>query len=462
MKFKKMNCLPLLLLLGCEDPKSPLSFWLTDPVQNILFVEQEKPLFSEQTEALPTIQINDAITYQEMDGFGFTLSQGSAVHLLGMSQEARESILEELFGRKGNNIGISYIRLSIAASDLNEYPFSYHDLAEGESDPELNRFDLGPDREDVLPILRQIMAINPDIKLMGSPWSPPAWMKDNKDTRGGKLLPENQDAYALYFVKYIQQMAEEGFVIDAITVQNEPLHPGNNPSLLMEAEEQRDFIKNHLGPTFEKSGIKTKIVVYDHNADRPDYPITILDDPEAKKYVDGSAFHLYGGSIDALSEVHKAHPDKNIYFTEQWIGSPGNLPEDLVWHTKNLIIGAPRNWARTVLEWNLTSAPDLKPFTDRGGCSLCLGAITVDGDSVTRNPAYYIIAHASKFVLPGALRIDSSEAEGLENVAFKNTDGSIVLIVLNTTKSEIAFQIQQGLKTSKINLGSGAVGTFYW
>lgn len=457
-----MNCLPLLLLLGCEDPKSPLSFWLTDPAQNILFVEQEKPLFSEQTEALPTIQINDAITYQEMDGFGFTLSQGSAVHLLGMSQEARESILEELFGRKGNNIGISYIRLSIAASDLNEYPFSYHDLAEGESDPELNRFDLGPDREDVLPILRQIMAINPDIKLMGSPWSPPAWMKDNKDTRGGKLLPENQNAYALYFVKYIQQMAEEGFFIDAITVQNEPLHPGNNPSLLMEAEEQRDFIKNHLGPTFEKSGIKTKIVVYDHNADRPDYPITILDDPEAKKYVDGSAFHLYGGSIEALSEVHKAHPDKNIYFTEQWIGSPGNLPEDLVWHTKNLIIGAPKNWARTVLEWNLTSAPDLKPFTDRGGCSLCLGAITVDGDSVTRNPAYYIIAHASKFVLPGALRIDSSEAEGLENVAFKNTDGSTVLIVLNTTKSEIAFQIQQGLKTSKINLGSGAVGTFYW
>ena len=257
-------------------------------------------------------------------------------------------------------------------------------------------------------------------------------------------------------------MAEEGFVIDAITVQNEPLHPGNNPSLLMEAEEQKDFIKYHLGPAFEKNGIKTKIIVYDHNADRPDYPITILDDPEAKKYVDGSAFHLYGGSIEALSEVHKAHPDKNIYFTEQWIGSPGNLPEDLVWHTKNLIIGAPKNWARTVLEWNLTSAPDLKPFTDRGGCSLCLGAITVDGDSVTRNPAYYIIAHASKFVLPGALRIDSSEAEGLENVAFKNTDGSIVLIVLNTTKSEIAFQIQQGLKTSKINLGSGAVGTFYW
>ncbi|ERM81545.1 hypothetical protein P872_09675 [Rhodonellum psychrophilum GCM71 = DSM 17998] len=462
MKLKKLNYLPLLLLLGCEDPKSPLSFWLTDPAQNILFVEQDDPSFSEQIEALPTIQINEDIGYQEMDGFGFTLSQGSALHLLGMSKEARKAILEELFGRDGKNIGISYLRLSIAASDLNEYPFSYHDLAEGETDPEMSRFDLGPDREDVLPILKQIMSINPDIKLMGSPWSPPAWMKDNKDTRGGKLLPENYDAYALYFVKYIQQMAEEGFVIDAITVQNEPLHPGNNPSLLMEAEEQREFIKSHLGPAFEKNGINTKIIVYDHNADRPDYPITILDDPEAKKYVDGSAFHLYGGSIEALSEVHKAHPDKNIYFTEQWIGSPGNLPEDLVWHTKNLIIGAPRNWARTVLEWNLTSAPDLKPFTDRGGCSLCLGAITIDDDSVIRNPAYYIIAHASKFVLPGSLRIDSNEPEGLANVAFRNTDGTLVLIVLNTSKSAMDFQIQEGEKISKINLGAGAVGTFYW
>ena len=302
---------PLLaaLLCSCSQAGFESRIWLTDPGNEILFQEQEKIHFSNAAFSGPIIEINPEIQYQEMDGFGFTLTQGSAKHLLGMNDESRKQLLLELFGDGEKSIRINYLRLSIAASDLNETVFSYHDLEEGEEDPELNKFDLGPDREDVIPVLKEIMAINPDIKLMGSPWSPPAWMKDNKDTRGGKLLPENYDAYALYFVKYIQQMAEEGFVIDAVTVQNEPLHPGNNPSLLMLAEEQRDFIKSHLGPKFEQFGIKTKIIIYDHNADRPDYPISILNDPEARKFVDGSAFHLYGGNIEELSEVHIAQPD---------------------------------------------------------------------------------------------------------------------------------------------------------
>ncbi len=451
-----------IILTGCKEPKEPAAAWLTDLGQNILFEQQKDIEITDEGEDLPTIEVFEEMTYQEIDGFGFTLSQGSAKHLLGMSENARQDLLVELFDRDDKNIGISYLRLSIAASDLNDSTFSYHDLEEGESDPELEKFDLGPDREDVIPVLKQILEINPDIMLMGSPWSPPAWMKDNKDTRGGILLPENYDAYALYFVKYIQQMADEGITIDAITVQNEPLHPGNNPSLLMVAEEQRDFIKNHLGPAFEEHGIKTKIVVYDHNADRPDYPITILDDPEANQYVDGSAFHLYGGEIEALSEVHKAHPDKHIYFTEQWIGAPGDLPGDLVWHTKNLIIGATRNWARTVLEWNLTSAPDLRPFTDRGGCSRCLGAVTIDGDSVTRNPAYYIIAHASKFVSPGSIRVDSGIVKELPNVVFRNPEGKLVIIVLNETKAEKAFQIKRGEDYLSTILGPGSVATLIW
>lgn len=459
MKIPYLISIGILMLAGCGESRTPASAWLTDPSQNILFEEQPGVEISSEADDVPVIEVFEDMTYQEIDGFGFTLTQGSAKHLLEMSEEARQSILEELFDIKGKGIGISYLRLSIAASDLNEYPFSYHDLEEGESDPELTKFDLGPDREDVIPVLKQILSINPEIMLMGSPWSPPAWMKNNKDTRGGSLLAENYDAYALYFVKYIQQMAEEEITIDAVTVQNEPLHPGNNPSLLMLAEEQRDFIKNHLGPAFKEHGIQTKIVVYDHNADRPDYPITILDDPEANPYVHGSAFHLYGGQIEALSEVHKAHPDKHIYFTEQWIGSPGNLPEDLVWHTKNLTIGATRNWARTVLEWNLTSAPDLKPFTDRGGCSLCLGAITLEGDSVTRNPAYYIIAHASKFVLHGSIRIDSSIVKDLPNVAFKNPEGNVVMIVLNESETVKTFQIKRGLDYLTPTLGAGAVMT---
>ena len=454
--------LPLLacLLFACSQAGFDSQVWLTDPAMKILFQEQEKIPFSSGNFSGPVIDINPDMRYQEMDGFGFTLTQGTAKHLLGMSESSRKELLQELFGDDENSIRINYLRLSIAASDLNETVFSYHDLEEGEEDPELEKFDLGPDREDVIPVLKEIMAINPDIKLMGSPWSPPAWMKDNKDTRGGKLLPENYDAYALYFVKYIRQMAEEGFVIDAVTVQNEPLHPGNNPSLLMLAEEQRDFIKYHLGPKFEEFDIKTKIIIYDHNADRPDYPISILDDPEAKKYIDGSAFHLYGGKIEALSEVHRVHPDKNLYFTEQWIGSPGDLAGDLVWHTKNLIIGASRNWAKTVLEWNLSSAPDLRPFTDRGGCSLCLGAVTIKISQVFRNPAYYIIAHASKFVDAGSLRIESNEPEGLANVAFQRPDGKIILIVLNESKDTKEFAVKIGDKLGVYTLNQGAVATF--
>jgi glucosylceramidase len=449
----------LLILIGCNQPKTVAEFRLTDPKNGILFEKQPGLVFSKANLEAADIVIDESVTYQEMDGFGFTLSQGSAIHLLGMKSNSRAEILNELFGNEENSIGVSYLRLSVAASDLNEYPFSYHDVEDPEKDSLLLNFDLGPDRNDVIPVLKEIMTINPNIKLMASPWSPPSWMKDNKDTRGGKLLPEYYDRYALYLVKYIQQMAEEGFTIDALTIQNEPLHPGNNPSLLMLAEEQRDFIKFHLGPKFEVNGIKTKIIIYDHNADRPDYPISILDDPEAKKFIDGSAFHLYGGNIEALSEVHKAHPDKNLYFTEQWVGAPGNLPGDLAWHTKNLTIGAPRNWAKTVLEWNLSSVPDLKPHTDRGGCDQCLGAVTINTDSVFRNPAYYVIAHVSKYVLPGSIRIDSNEPEGLPNVAFKRPDGKIVLLLLNESKDVRTFSIKNNEWSGTMTLEVGAVAT---
>lgn len=398
-----------------------------------------------------------------MEGFGFTLSQGSAKHLLAMSDSSRARLLQELFGKGEKDIRISYLRLSVAASDLNEFPFSYNDLEDSlATDPALENFSLSYDTLDVIPVLNQILDINPDIKLMASPWSPPKWMKDNKDTRGGSLLKEFEGVYACYLVNYIKAMQQKGFTIDALTIQNEPLHPGNNPSLLMLPDQQARFIGVHLGPAFAENEIKTKIVVYDHNADRPDYPIAVLSDTLANPFIDGSAFHLYGGEISALSQVHQAFPDKNIYFTEQWIGAPGSLEGDMPWHIKNLIIGASRNWAKTVLEWNLTSNPKLTPFTDRGGCDRCLGAVTVDGDSVTRNPAYYIIAHASKFVEPGSVRIDSNEFEGLPNVAFIRPDGKKVLIVLNESQKPISFQIVDKEKVFFAELNPGATGTWMW
>lgn len=396
-----------------------------------------------------------------MDGFGFTLTGGSAQLLHLMSTDKRAALLEELFGTKENGIGISYLRISIGASDLSDRVFSYCDLPEGQTDVELETFSIEPERKDLVPILKAILKINPEIKIMGSPWSPPVWMKTNGKSIGGSLKPVFYGAYARYFVKYIQAMQQEGIPIDAITVQNEPLHPGNNPSLLMQPQEQAEFIKKHLGPAFEKNDIPTKILIYDHNADRPDYPIAILNDPEARKYVDGSAFHLYGGTVEAIGEVHDAHPDKHVYFTEQWIGAPGNMAEDLKWHVKNLIIGATRNWCKTVLEWNLAADPRQKPHTE-GGCTACLGALTIDGDAVTRNTAYYIVAHASRFVRPGATRIFSNTTVSLPNVAFRNVDGSTVLVVLNEGENTATFRVKMGMETLVYTLAGGVVATYVW
>ncbi|WP_255456784.1 glycoside hydrolase family 30 beta sandwich domain-containing protein [Pedobacter sp. HDW13] len=322
---------------------------------------------------------------------------------------------------------------------------------------------MGPDKADVIPVMKEILSINPKIKIMGSPWSPPLWMKTTYDARGGMLKPEYYGTYAKYFVRYVQEMQKAGIPIDAITVQNEPLHPGNNPSLLMVAPDQAVFVKQFLGPAFAKANIKTKIIVYDHNADRPDYPISILDDPAAKKYIAGSAFHLYGGKIEALTDVHNAHPDKNIYFSEQMVvEQPDAATINIVNPVKRLIIGATRNWSKNVLEWNLAADPQNKPYTDRGGCSMCQGAVTINGDNYSRNLAYFSIAHASKFVRPGSVRIASNELNGLANVAFKTPDGKYVLVVANTGKDAAAFNISQNGKTYAATLDKGAVATYLW
>ncbi len=460
---------------GCQQggisttvrPPKAGSFWLTTPDKSVLFQRQPGELAFRPAEAAPAesqavIEVDEKQTFQTIDGFGYCLTGGSAQLLHQMTQAARADLLRELFGTEGASIGVSYLRLSIGASDLDERVFSYDDLPAGQTDPLLARFSLAPDRAHLLPVLKEILAINPDLKLLGSPWSPPAWMKTNGETKGGSLRPEFYAAYAQYFVKYLQQMRAEGVRLDAITVQNEPLHPGNNPSLLMLPEQQAEFIKKHLGPALRAAKLDTKIILYDHNADRPDYPISILNDKEARQYVDGSAFHLYAGPIEALSQVHDAHPDKHVYFTEQWIGAPGKFGPDLAWHTKTLIIGATRNWSRTVLEWNLAADPQQNPHTP-GGCTECLGAITIaPGNAVTRNPAYYIIAHVSKFVRPGSVRVASSGPAALPNVAFRTPAGQRVLVVLNDSPAPLAFRIRQQGVAAASTLAPGAVGTYVW
>ncbi len=358
-------------------------------------------------------------------------------------------------------MGVSYLRISLGASDLDHEVFSYNDLPPSQTDPELSRFSIDPDRRHLIPILREILLIQPQLRIMASPWSAPTWMKTNGSTVGGSLRPEFYSVYAEYFVRYVDAMHKEGIRIDAVTVQNEPLHPGNNPSMTMSAGEQATFVRDHLGPAFANAGIGTKIIIYDHNADRVDYPLSVLGDEQAAQYIDGTAFHLYGGTIDALSRLHVAHPDKNIYFTEQWTGAPGDMVRDLLWHTENVVVGATRNWARVVLQWNLAADPNQDPHT-LGGCTECLGALTIDGDEVTRNSPYYVIAHASAHVPPGSSRIASTLAEGIPNAAFLTPTGGVVAIVANTGRTPVDIDMEiEGLGYALV-LPGRSVATVVW
>lgn len=434
--------------------------WLTDPDKGVLFKQQNNFLKQlSQAKNIPTITINKSKSFQQMDGFGFALTGGSADLINKMTVDKQTSLLKELFGNDKKDIGVSYLRISIGASDLDDHVFSYDDLPAGETDPDMKRFSLANSQNALIPVLKKILAINPHIKILASPWSPPTWMKTNDSTGGGHLKTEYYHAYSQYLIKYIKGMAASGITVNAITIQNEPLNPKNNPSMVMEASEQANFIKSNLGPEFKAAKIKTKIVLYDHNADRPDYPISILNDPKAAQYVDGSAFHLYGGKIDALTEVHNAHPDKNLYFTEEWVGAPGNLKKDMRFHIRDIIIGAPRNWSRNVIEWNLAADPNLEPHTP-GGCTECLGAITIYGNNVTRNSAYFIVAHASKFVKPGSHRIESNYIKELPNVAFLTPSGKIVLIVFNDSDNSENFNIKLGNRQVSSDLNPGATGTY--
>jgi len=434
-------------------------FWLSNADKSAMFKKQIFPQSITADLNAQTIEILENEKYQTIDGFGYALTGGSAILLNKMSASNRAALLKELFSTEGASIGMSYIRISIGASDLSDRVFSYNDLAAGQTDTSMANFSIETEKKDLIPVLKEILAVNPNIKIMGSPWSAPTWMKTNNSFIGGSLKPQFYSAYAKYFVKYIQQMKSEGIKIDAITIQNEPLHGGNNPSMLMQPIEQANFIKKFLGPLFVSNNIDTKIIIYDHNADRTDYPITVLNDPDAKKYIDGSAFHLYGGSISDLSKVKIAHPDKSIYFTEQWIGAPGNFAADLRWHIKNLFIGGTLNWCKNVIEWNLASDPNLGPHTV-GGCTQCLGAITLDGNTVTRNPGYYIVAHASKFIRPNSVRIGSTYFNNLPNAAFKTPEGRIVLLVLNDSQSQQMFRIKIGTIYYNTILNSGSVGTY--
>jgi len=428
---------------------------------------QEKPALQFGPARSPslTISVDETKTYQQMDGFGASLTDSSAWLLWHkLTAQQRKEALEKLFSRS-KGIGLSVLRQPMGASDFAIEDYSYDDVPPGETDPELKKFSIDHDRAYIIPILREALALNPKLKIIASPWSPPGWMKTSDSMIRGALLPSAYAAMAKYFVKFIQAYEAAGIPIYAVTMQNEPLNiPNDYPGLGMTAGEQTVFLRDHLAPAFRDANLKNRIMVFDHNWDLIDFPIKVLSDSKAAAAAAGTAIHCYGGSVTAQSELHSRFPDKDIWLTEcsggEW--QKGKLLEQQA----RLIIGATRNWAKSVVLWNLALNQDHKPFL--GGCTTCRGVITIN-DSVVPSQVietvdFTALAHVSKFVEPGAYRIDSNSfGEGsFEDVAFRNPDGSIVLLVLNSANAAAEFNIEWKGKFASYKLGPAAVATFVW
>ena len=414
------------------------------------------------------IQVDIGTRHQRMLGFGASLTDSSAWLIQHrMSPEQRAALLQELFGRNGNGIGLEFTRLTIGASDFSRHHYSLDDPADGKPDPELRHFSTAPNLGDVVPIARQALAVNPRLQVMASPWSAPGWMKDSNSLIKGKLRPEYYDAFSRYLLKYVDAYAAEGIPIFALTVQNEPdYEPGDYPGMRLNAPARARLIGDHLGPLIARRGKGGPLIFdWDHNWDKPQEPMAVLADPAAGPHVAGVAWHCYGGEVAAQSPVRDAFPDKDVYMTECSDGTWEPVRSGgLVLQAQQLVVQTTRHWARGVLFWNL--ALDEKGGPHAGGCDTCIGVVTIDSKTgaVTRNHGYYALAHASRFVRPDAYRIASTATgDGLDNVAFQNSDdGSVVLVVTNSNQEPRTFSVSQQDRRFRHTLPARSVATFRW
>lgn len=412
------------------------------------------------------IRVEPQRQHQRIAGFGAALTEGSAWLIRnGMSQSQRDALMRELFTREGDGLGFELTRLTIGASDFSRRHYSLDDMPAGQADPELKHFSLDPERADVLPAVKQALALNPRLQVMASPWSAPGWMKTTDSLVQGQLRPEYHGAFARYLVRYVQAMGAEGVPIFALTLQNEPhFEPPDYPGMRMPPATRAAVVGQHLGPLLKAEGLKTQILEWDHNWDEPWSPLAMLSDAKAREFVSGVAWHCYAGDVSAQSQVAQHFPALDVWFTEcsggEW---KPQWAETLPWITRNLIIGSTRHGARGVLMWNIALDPKYGPHL--GGCKDCRGVVTIDAATgqVTRNIEYYAFGHASRFVHQGARRVDSdSGAKGLDHVAFTNPDGSTVLIVCNSAAVPRRFTVQAPGQRFGYELPASGVVTFTW
>jgi glucosylceramidase len=432
----------------------------------------------------PTITVDDAEQFQPIDGFGASLTDAAAwLFAKKLPPDVTGSTFRLLFGRE-DGIALSFLRQPIGSSDLAVTLYSYDDLCTqtttacttpaGVDDPSLTHFSLAHDREYILPLLKEALAINPQIRIMLSPWSPPGWMKTSGSMLGlnpatkqpSTLRPEFYQAYANYLVRTIEGYQAAGVPVYALSMQNEPLYAAPDyPGMLMPARQQAAFLADALGPALGAAHLTTKVLVYDHNWDHPEYPETVLNDPKARASAAGIAWHHYGGNPGVMTRLHDEFPDMGEWETEA--GGGTWQTGSIVPHEAAELVAVMRNWARSYVLWTLATDQDHGPHV--GGCGQCRGVITLDltnpqNPRVTPEPDYYVLGQASKFVYPGALRIASTEPEGtgLKDVAFRNPNGTIVLYTVNTSADSQSFRIRFHRKTAATILPAGTVATFVW
>jgi len=407
------------------------------------------------------IKLDNSQKFQTYIGVGAAITDASAFLINEkLDDKQRNDLMRELFSNDGLNL--SFTRLTIGASDFSQTHYSLNDVPKGQTDVGLKNFNLDAMPKSVLPIIKAAKQINPQLKIMATPWSAPGWMKTTDSLIGGSLKPEFYQANADYLVKYSQEMRKNGINIDFLSIQNEPHYTGADyPGMLVKHDERAKFVKENLGPALAKMDNAPKILEWDHNWNEPDEPRKVLEDKDAAKYIDGIGWHCYGGSPDTQGKLHDQFPDKDTYFTEcsggEWAK---NWSTDMQWQSKNLIIETTRNWAKGVLLWNL--ALDEKFGPHLGGCGDCRGVVTINSQTgeITRNMEYYVLGHISKFVQIGAKRIASNSGQNdVYNVAFENPDGSIAVIMVNMSKNTQKISLELSQKYYNFEIPKAALQT---
>lgn len=458
----RKGCLLAAMLFAAvgAQAKSPIvQGWLTSADGS----QRLAPMAGIKTVTLPAGQQADIIVdpktrYQRLAGFGASITDATAWLIqTRMSVKARNDLLRELFSVR-DGIGFSVTRITVGASDFSQSHYTYADT------PGNPVADITPARTHLIPTLKAMRKINPQLQVIATPWTAPAWMKTSNSLIKGRLKPEHYGSFARYLVSYTQAMRKAGVPVDILTIQNEPhFEPENYPGMRVEPAERAEFIANHLGPLMRRSLPGTKLLDWDHNWDQPESPTAVLSDSKAAAFVDGVAWHCYGGDVAAQSLVRDRFPTKEVWFTECASGNwSGDWSKSFNWAMRQLIIGTTRNWARGVVMWNL--ALDEKHGPHLGGCGDCRGLVTIHSISgqVTREPEYYAFAHASKFVPVGAVRIASDSGEkAIESVAFqKGEKGPVTLIVLNGAGVERNLSFDVGGKKFAATMPAGSVATY--